>query len=56
MVGKAKIHRVTTDISGAVRDADLILACCQAYGHGRLAREAAPHLQDGLLYAIKHLI
>jgi opine dehydrogenase len=47
MEGKAKIHRVTTNIAEAVRDADLILACCQAYGHGRLAREAAAHLRDG---------
>ena len=47
MEGKAKIHHVTTNIAEAVRDADLILACCQAYAHGRLAREAAPYLRDG---------
>jgi opine dehydrogenase len=47
MEGKAKIHRVTTKIAEAVRDADLILVCCQAYGHGRLAREVAPQLRDG---------
>ncbi|MBI4024287.1 MAG: NAD/NADP octopine/nopaline dehydrogenase family protein [Verrucomicrobia bacterium] len=45
--GRAKIHRVTTNIAEAVRDADLILACCQAYAHGLLARQAAPHLRDG---------
>src|ERR1043166_704864 len=47
MEGKAKIHGVTTNIAEAVKTADLILVCAQAYAHGRLAREAAPHLRDG---------
>jgi len=47
MEGHAKIHRVTTDIAEAVKDADLILVCAQAYAHGRFAREAAAHLHDG---------
>src|SRR5437762_3919088 len=47
MEGKAKIHRVTTNIAEAVQNADLILVCAQAYAHGRLAREAAPYLRDG---------
>jgi opine dehydrogenase len=45
--GRAKIHHVTTDIAEAVRDAQLILVCAQAYAHERLAREASPHLSDG---------
>ncbi|MSR65164.1 MAG: hypothetical protein EXS18_05220 [Verrucomicrobiae bacterium] len=47
MEGRARIHLVTTDIAEAVKGADLILVCAQAYAHGRLAREAAPHLRDG---------
>jgi opine dehydrogenase len=44
--GRAKIHRVTTDIAEAVSDAELVLVCAQSYAHGRLAREAAPYLRD----------
>ena len=47
MEGRAKIHRVTTDIRQAVEGADLIVVCAQAHAHARFAREAAPYLQDG---------
>jgi len=47
MEGKAKIHLVTTNIGEAVRDAELVVVCAQAYAAGRLGREAAPYLRDG---------
>src|SRR5687767_10475520 len=47
MEGRAKIHRVTTDIAEAVKSADLLLICAQAHAHRRLGREAAAHLRDG---------
>lgn len=45
--GKARVRSVTTDVPGAIRDAELIVVCTQAYAHRRLAREAAAHLRDG---------
>lgn len=40
--GQARLARVTTDIAAAVTGADLIMACCQARAHERLARVLAP--------------
>ena len=47
MEGRAKIHRVTTNVAEAVKSADLLLVCAQAHAHRRLGREAAPHLRNG---------
>jgi opine dehydrogenase len=45
--GRARVHAVTTSVAEAVRGADAVFVCTQAHAHGRLGREAAPHLRDG---------
>jgi opine dehydrogenase len=45
--GFAKVALATSDLSKAVRGADLIMVTTQALAHERVARELAPHLSDG---------
>mgnify|MGYP001815328207 FL=1 len=45
--GFARLELATTDLAEAVEGADLIMATTVALAHERLARELAPHLQDG---------
>lgn len=45
--GKAKIHKVTTNLSEAVDGSDLVVVCTQAAAHGRLGKELSNLLQDG---------
>ena len=45
--GFAKIDCVTTDVSEAVRDADLIFVLVPSYGQMRFAEAITPHLRDG---------
>jgi opine dehydrogenase len=43
----AKLALVTTEITEAVRDAELILCPAPAFAQEDIARQLAPHLQDG---------
>ena len=45
--GFAKVKLATFDIGEAVRGAELIMVATQALAHERVARELAPHLEDG---------
>lgn len=45
--GEARLALVTTDLSAAITDTDLIIACVQGLSHERLARELAPLMWDG---------
>ena len=45
--GFARLELATTNLAEAVEGADLIMATTVALAHERLARELAPHLQDG---------
>ena len=44
IVGRAHLDLVTTDLAAAVRHAEVIVLCCQALAHERLARALAPLL------------
>jgi opine dehydrogenase len=45
--GRARLHAVTTSLAEALAGAEAVFVCVQAHAHGRLGREAAPHLRDG---------
>jgi opine dehydrogenase len=45
--GEARLALVTTDLSAAIADTDLIIACVQGLAHERLAGELAPLMWDG---------
>jgi opine dehydrogenase len=50
--GFAKIALATTDLSEAVRGADLIMVTTQALAHERVAEELIPHLSDGQIVVL----
>jgi opine dehydrogenase len=45
--GFARLDAITSDISEAVADVDVIMVVIPAYGHRSLAKNLAPHLRDG---------
>jgi len=45
--GTAKLSKVTTNIEEAVRDVQVIIVCCPAYGHNEFANVLAPHVREG---------
>lgn len=45
--GFVEIDRITTDITEALGDADLVLVCLPMFGVELFARHCAPHLRDG---------
>ena len=45
--GFAELANITTNISEAVRSAEMIFVIVPAFGHRRFAELCAPHLQDG---------
>lgn len=47
--GFAQISKVTTDISEAIADADVIAITVRAYGHKKLLELCLPYLKDGQL-------
>ena len=45
VAGSARLAMVTADLAEAVRGADLVMLCCQALAHDRLAEALAPVLE-----------
>lgn len=45
--GEANIHKVTTDLSEALADADLIMPITPAYAQEAMAEKIAPYLKEG---------
>jgi opine dehydrogenase len=46
-IGFARIHKVTTNVQEAIRDAELIVLFVHAYRHERIAELLGKHLRDG---------
>jgi len=51
-VGRAKIHRVTTDIADAISDAELIMVVVPATGQELFFNTMLPHLKDGQVVTV----
>ncbi|MEW6265033.1 MAG: NAD/NADP octopine/nopaline dehydrogenase family protein [Thermodesulfobacteriota bacterium] len=50
--GRAKLNKVTTDISEAIHGLEMIVVVMPAFGHKPLAKICAPHLKDGQIIVL----
>lgn len=50
--GFAELTTVTSDIKEAIRDRDVLMVVLPATGHGFIAEQLAPHLEDGQIIVL----
>ncbi len=51
-VGDAQIHKITTDISEAMSDTDLVMPISPAYAQESVAKMLVPHLKEGMVICL----
>lgn len=50
--GTGRLNKVTNIMEEAIKDVDIIMVTVPAMGHYQIAREMAPHLQDGQIIVL----
>lgn len=50
--GEGKLNMVTSNIDEAIKDVDIIMVTIPAMGHYQLAKQMAPHLEDGQIIVL----
>jgi opine dehydrogenase len=51
-VGKAVIHKVTTDLADALKDVDIVMPISPAYAQEAVATSLVPHISDGMIICL----
>jgi opine dehydrogenase len=51
-VGEAVIHKITTDLEDALKDADIIMPISPAYAQQDVAYSLVPHIRDGMIICL----